>query len=33
MAVPIGGPEEVPHIEVDEETKDIIKEMLSQMEM
>lgn len=32
MAVPIGGPEEVPHIEVDEETKEIIKEMLSQME-
>ncbi|MEM1597863.1 MAG: thioredoxin family protein [Pyrobaculum sp.] len=32
MALPIGGPEEVPHIEVDEETKEIIKEMLSQME-
>jgi glutaredoxin-like protein len=32
MAVPIGGPEEVPHIEVDEETQEIIKEMLSQME-
>jgi glutaredoxin-like protein len=32
MAVPLGGPEEVPHIEVDEETKEIIKEMLAQME-
>lgn len=33
MAIPIGGPEEeVPHIEVDEETREIIREMLSQME-
>ncbi|ABL87792.1 Glutaredoxin-like domain protein [Pyrobaculum islandicum DSM 4184] len=33
MATPIGGPEEeVPHIEVDEETREIIREMLSQME-
>lgn len=32
MAVPIGEPGEAPHIEVDEETKEIIKEMLSQME-
>ncbi|MFN7105278.1 MAG: protein disulfide oxidoreductase [Pyrobaculum sp.] len=33
MAVPLGGPyEEVPHIEVDDETRDIIREMLSQME-
>jgi len=31
-ATPIGPPEEVPHIEVDEETKEIIKEMLAQME-